>query len=101
MDARKVETSSVDMRERKEALPVMDAAPFMAKGAASVKPAGGAEKATAARPEALEPEAHDEVGTPSRDFQGNTYRRRLSDEHLQVRDCRGKDKSEYRKNATG
>ena len=50
---------------------------FMAKGTASVKPAGGAEKATTARPE-----AHDEVGTLSRDFQGGTYKRRLGDEHL-------------------
>ena len=48
----------------------MGAAPFMAnlKGTASAKPASGAEKATAARSEALEPEAHDEVETPSRDF---------------------------------
>ena len=59
----------------------MGAVPFMAKGTASVKPAGGAEKATTARLEALEPEAYDEVETLSRNFQGGTYRRRLSDEN--------------------
>jgi len=36
-------------------LPVVGAAPSMAKGTTGVKSADGAEKATAARPEALEP----------------------------------------------
>ena len=34
----------------------MGAIPAMAKGTASVEPAGGAEKAAAAKPEAFEPE---------------------------------------------
>ena len=36
---------------------VVDAAPSMAKDTASAEPAGGAEKATTVRPEALEPMA--------------------------------------------
>jgi hypothetical protein len=38
-------------------LPVVSTAPSMAEGNASVEPAGGAEKALTARPEALEPRA--------------------------------------------
>ena len=46
-------------------LPVVElvsATPAMAKGTASVKPAGGAEKATAVKLEALEPRAYGEAG---------------------------------------
>jgi len=38
-------------------------APAMAEGTAGVEPAGGAEKATTANPEALEPGAHGEAGS--------------------------------------
>ncbi len=43
-------------------LPVVSAAPSMAEGTAGVEPAGGAEKAHTARPEALEPRAHRGAG---------------------------------------
>ena len=59
MDAREVEPSGVDTHKR-GVLPVVGTAPVMAEGTAGVEPAGGAEKATAAKPEALEPGAYDE-----------------------------------------
>lgn len=43
----------------------------MAKGTAGVKPAGGAEKATTARPNALEPEGDGKAG--SRALRGDTH----------------------------
>jgi len=55
MEARKVEPSGVDAHERGGALPVVGAAPALAEGTAGVEPAGEAEKATAAKPEALVP----------------------------------------------
>ena len=55
MEARKVEPSGVDAHERGGALPVVGAAPVLAEGTAGVEPAGKAEKATAAKPEALVP----------------------------------------------
>ncbi len=55
MEARKVEPSDVDAHEQGGALPVVGAAPALAEGTAGVEPAGEAEKATAAKPEALVP----------------------------------------------
>ena len=43
-------------------LPVVSTAPSMAEGTASIEPAGGAEKAPTARPEALEPRAYGGAG---------------------------------------
>ena len=43
-------------------LPVVGTAPVLAKSTGSVELTGGAEKATAARPEALEPRAYGEAG---------------------------------------
>ena len=67
-DVRLPEHSSVDAHERGGALPVVGAAPALAEGTADVEPAGEAEIATAARPEALVPwaqgDAKLEVETP-------------------------------------
>ena len=54
-DARKVEPSGVDTHERGGALPVAGAAPALAEGIAGVEPAGEAERAAAAKSEALAP----------------------------------------------
>ena len=64
MDGRKAERLGVDTHERGEenAAGCGGAAPSMAEGTAGAEPAGGAEKATAARLEALEPVAYGEVG---------------------------------------
>jgi len=51
-NAREVESSDVDARERKEAPVPAGATPALANGTAGIKLAGGAEKAAAAKPEA-------------------------------------------------
>jgi len=69
-DARELEPSSVDAYERVGALPVVGAAPALAEGTAGVEPAGEAERAMAAKSEALAPwtqgETRHEIETPSR-----------------------------------
>ncbi len=55
MGARKVEPSGVDTHERGGALLIVGDAQALAEGTAGVEPAGEAEKATAAKPEALVP----------------------------------------------
>jgi hypothetical protein len=60
---REVEPSGVDMHEQGGVPPVVSAALAMAKGTTSVKSAGGAEKATTTKSEALEPGAHGEAGS--------------------------------------
>jgi len=54
-NAGEVESSDVDVCERKGAPSPTGTTPALAKGTASIELAGGAEKATAAKPEALEP----------------------------------------------
>ena len=67
-DVRELEPSSVDAHEQGGALLVVDTTPAVAKETASVEPAGEAERATAARPEALaswtQGEAGHEAETP-------------------------------------
>jgi hypothetical protein len=67
-DLREFEPSSVDAHERGGALPVVGAVPALAEETAGVEPAGEAEKAMAAKPEALaswtQGEAGREVETP-------------------------------------
>ena len=66
MDAREAGPSGIGTHERGEAPPVVSAALAMAEGAASVESAGGAEKATAAKSEALnalKPGAYGEAGS--------------------------------------
>jgi len=55
MGAGKVEPSGVGTHERGGALLIVGGAQALAKGTASVEPAGDAEKATATKPEALVP----------------------------------------------
>jgi hypothetical protein len=55
VEAREVEPSSVNAHKRGGVLPVVGAAPALAEGTAGVEPAGEAEKATAAKSEALVP----------------------------------------------
>jgi hypothetical protein len=43
-------------------MPAVDTAPALAEGTASIEPASGAERATAARPEASEPGAYHKTG---------------------------------------
>lgn len=57
-DVRGVEPLGVDAQERGRALPVTDTTRLLAESTASVESAGGAEKATAVGPEALEPGAY-------------------------------------------
>jgi hypothetical protein len=61
-DARELEPSSVDVHKRGGALPVADAAPALAEGAGGIEPAGEAERAAAARPEALASWTQGEAG---------------------------------------
>ena len=61
-DAREVEPSGIDTHERGGDLPVMGAAPALAEGTAGIEPASGAERATAARSDALGLRAHGEAG---------------------------------------
>ena len=56
-DVRLPEPSSVDTHEREGALPVVGAAPALAKDTAGVGPAGEAQRTAAAKPEALVPQA--------------------------------------------
>ena len=56
------------MHEGGGALPVVSAVPAMAEGTSSVEPAGGAEKATAAKLEASEPRVYDEVGSSAKGY---------------------------------
>jgi hypothetical protein len=53
MDARLLEPSIIDVHKQGGVLPVMGAAPALAKDITSAEPAGKAKKAIAARPEAL------------------------------------------------
>ena len=62
-DAREVGPSGVDTHKRGEAPPVVSAALAMAEGTAGVESAGGAEKAIAAKSEALESGAYGEAGS--------------------------------------
>ena len=52
-DTKEVEPSGVDEYERRGALSIVCAAPALAEGTAGVEPAGEAERAMAAKPEAL------------------------------------------------
>lgn len=61
VDARLPEPSSIDANEQGGALPVVGAAPALAKDTASAEPASEAEKAIAARPEALMSKAQDKA----------------------------------------
>ena len=54
-DARGVEPLSIHPRERKGVQLVTGAAPALAEGTAGIEFVGGAERATTAKPEALEP----------------------------------------------
>jgi hypothetical protein len=60
-DVRLPEPSSVDAHERGRALPVVGAAPALAKDTAGVEPAGEATRAAAAKSEALVPQAQGEA----------------------------------------
>ena len=62
MDVRELEPSSIDMHEQGGALLVVDAAPAVAKETTSIKPAGEAERASAARPKALASWTQGEAG---------------------------------------
>ena len=68
VDAEEIDPSGVDAHERGGALPVVGVAPALAEGTASVGPAGEAETASTAEPEALAPwtqgETRREVETP-------------------------------------
>ena len=70
VDAREVEPLGVDTHVQggRGALPVVSAVPAMAEGTSSIKPAGGAEKATAAKLEASEPRAYDKVGSSEKGY---------------------------------
>ena len=61
-DAEEVEPSGIDAHERGGMLAVVDTEPPLAEGTASIEPASGAERATAARPEALGPGVYDKAG---------------------------------------
>jgi hypothetical protein len=61
-EARKVEPSRVDVHERGGVLPVVGAAPALAESTAGVEPAGEAERAAAARPEALASRTQGDAG---------------------------------------
>ena len=54
--------SGVNAHERGGVVPVVDNAPALAVGTAGVEPGSGAERATAAKPHALKPEAYGMVG---------------------------------------
>jgi len=60
-DVGKVKPSCIDVHKQGGALPVAGAAPALAEGTAGVRPAGEAETASTARPEALVPWAKDKV----------------------------------------
>jgi hypothetical protein len=61
-DREEVKPSGVDTHRRGGMLLCVGAAPSMAEGTASVKPAGGVEKATAARLEAFGLGAYGKLG---------------------------------------
>ena len=61
-DARNLEPSGIDMHEQGGALPVAGAAPAQAESTAGVKSAGEAERAIAAKPEALASWTQGEAG---------------------------------------
>jgi hypothetical protein len=60
-DVRNLEPSSVNAHEQGGALPVVGAAPALAEDTAGIEPTGKAEKATAAKSEALVPWAQDKA----------------------------------------
>jgi len=60
-DAREVELSGVDTQERRRVLLVVDTTPAVTESTASIEPAGKAERATAAKSEALVPWVQDGV----------------------------------------
>ena len=66
VDVEEVEPSGVDAHKRGGALLLVGATPALAEGTAGVEPAGEAEKAVAAKPEALVPRAQDKAGVKSR-----------------------------------
>ena len=59
---RNLRPSGVNAHERGGALPVVGTAPALVEGTAGFEPAGEAEKATAAKSEALVPWARDNAG---------------------------------------
>jgi len=61
-DAGAVESAGVDAHELGGALPVVGAMPGLVKGTASIELASGAEKAAAAKPEALGPGEYSKAG---------------------------------------
>jgi len=69
-DAREVGPSGVGTHKRGGALRILSAALAMTEGTACVESAGEAEKAIAAKFEALEPGAHDKAGRRERPPQG-------------------------------
>jgi len=69
-DAREVAPSGVGTHQRGGALRILSAALAMAEGTACVESAGEAEKAIAAKSEALEPGAYDKAGRRERPPQG-------------------------------
>jgi hypothetical protein len=75
-DAEKVEIPGFDAYKRGGALPVVGATPTPTESTTSVEPAGGAEKAVTAKPEASVPWAQDKAGrgreveTPPREGEG-------------------------------
>ena len=60
-DTREVKPSGVDAHKRGGVLPVVGAAPALAKGTAGIEPTGEAERATAAKSEALAPRTQGEA----------------------------------------
>jgi hypothetical protein len=63
MDVREVRPSGIDMHKQGEPPLVMSTALAMAEGTAGIESAGGAENATAAKSEALEPGAYGKAGS--------------------------------------
>jgi len=61
-DTKEGKSLGVDAHKQGGALPVLGAAPAQAEGTVSVGPASGAERAAAAKPDALEPVAHGKAG---------------------------------------
>src|SRR5712691_7564959 len=84
-DAGRVEPSRVDAHEQGGVLPVTGAAPVLAEETAGVEPAGEAERAAAAKSEALAPWMQGETRRESRDAAGRQVRSRDTAARRQVR----------------
>ena len=76
-DAGEVEPSGVDTHERGGALLVVGTAPTLAEGTAGVEPTGEAERATAAKSEALAPRTQGEARWGRRDAAEKETSRRM------------------------